>query len=62
LDFFIDQKVPVTKSCLMGVYEVPPELAAKYIPPNHLARGCDPWKQVLGNELAGLTEDHGKNT
>ena len=34
----------------MGVYEIPPELAAKYIPPNRLGRGCGPWVQVLGQE------------
>jgi hypothetical protein len=34
----------------MGVYEIPPELAAKYIPPNRLGQGCGPWVQVLGQE------------
>ena len=32
----------------MEVYEFPPELAAKYIPPNRLGQGCGPWVQVLG--------------
>jgi hypothetical protein len=34
----------------MGVCKIPPELAAKYIPPNRLGRGCGPWVQVLGQE------------
>ena len=27
----------------MEVYKIPPELAAKYIPPNRLGQGCGPW-------------------
>ena len=34
----------------MEVYEIPPELAAKYIPPNRLGQGCGPWVQVLGQD------------
>ena len=34
----------------MEVYKIPPELAAKYIPPNRLGQGCGPWVQVLGQE------------
>ena len=34
----------------MEVYEIPPELAAKCIPPNRLGQGCGPWVQVLGQE------------
>jgi hypothetical protein len=33
-----------------AVYEIPPELAAKYIPPNRLDRGCGPWVKALGQE------------
>jgi hypothetical protein len=36
--------------CGVILREIPPEFAAKYIPPNRMGRGCGPWVQVLGQE------------